>query len=86
MAEEIVKMSSKGQLVVPKSIREQEGFEDSDRFIAVPVEDGVVFKKIDIDVKKEYEELTEEMRNRMEEKGLSEDEVEEAVEWAKERR
>jgi len=52
----------------------------------VPVEDGVVFKKIDIDVKKEYEELTEEMRDKMEQKGLSEDEVEEAVEWAKERR
>jgi len=86
MTEEIVKMSSKGQLVVPKKIREQEGFKDSDRFIAVPVEDGVVFKKIDIDVKKEYEELTEEMRNKMEQRGLSEDEVEEAIEWAKERR
>jgi len=86
MAEEIVRMSSKGQLVVPKEIREQEGFEDSDRFIAVPVEDGVVFKKIDIDVKEKYEDLTESLRSRIEQKGLSEDEVEEAVEWAREQR
>lgn len=84
MAEEIVKMSPKGQLVVPKAIREQAGFEPSDRFIAMPVEDGVIFKKIDIDVEQEYERLSRQVQNRFERGGIEEDDVEDAVEWARE--
>lgn len=83
MAEEIVKMSPKGQLVVPKAIREQAGFEPSDRFIAMPVEDGVIFKKIDIDVEAEYEQLSRQVQERFERSDIDEDEVEDAVEWAR---
>jgi len=84
MSEEIVKMSPKGQLVVPKEIREQAGFNPSDRFIAVSVDDGVMFKKIDFDVEEEYEKLSQQVQQRFEEKGVTEDEVEDAVEWARE--
>lgn len=77
-------MSSKGQLVVPKAIREQAGFEPSDRFIAMPVEDGVIFKKIDIDVEQEYERLSRQVQDRFERLDIEEDEVEGAVEWARE--
>lgn len=83
MAEEIVKMSPKGQLVVPKAIREQAGFEPSDRFIAMPVADGVIFKKIDIDVEAEYEQLSRQVQERFERSDIDEDEVEDAVEWAR---
>jgi bifunctional DNA-binding transcriptional regulator/antitoxin component of YhaV-PrlF toxin-antitoxin module len=55
MSDDIVMMSSKGQLVVPEEIREQAGSDPSDRFIAVPVDDGVLFKKIEFDVREEYE-------------------------------
>lgn len=84
MAEEIVKMSPKGQLVVPKEIREETGFEPSDRFIAMPVEDGVIFKKIDIDVEAEYRKLSEQVQDRFEEQDIDEDVVEDAIEWARE--
>ncbi|XGI83137.1 AbrB/MazE/SpoVT family DNA-binding domain-containing protein [Halorutilales archaeon Cl-col2-1] len=84
MTSEVVKMSDKGQLVVPKEIRDSEGFDPSDRFIAVSVEDGVLFKKLDIDVEEKYEELSQRVQRRLEEKGVAEDEVEEAVEWARE--
>lgn len=77
-------MSPKGQLVVPKAIREQAGFEPSDRFIAMPVEDGVIFKKIDIDVEAEYERLSRQVQDRFEREGINADEVEDAVEWARE--
>lgn len=76
-------MSPKGQLVVPKAIREQAGFKPSDRFIAMPVEDGVIFKKIDIDVEEEYERLSRRVQDRFERQGIDEDEVEDAVEWAR---
>ena len=84
MAEEIVKMSPKGQLVVPKAIREQIGFEPSDRFIAMAVEDGVIFKKIDIDVEQEYDRLSKQVQERFEREGIDEDAVEDAIEWARE--
>lgn len=83
MAEEIVKMSPKGQLVVPKAIREQAGFEPSDRFIAMPVEDGVIFKKIDIDIEQEYERLSQQVQERFEREGIDENEVGDAIEWAR---
>jgi len=83
MAEEIVKMSPKGQLVVPKAIRDEAGFEPSDRFIAMPVEDGVIFKKIDIDIEKEYERLSRQVQERFAQDEIDEDEVEDAVEWAR---
>ena len=37
MEEELVKMSSKGQLVVPGSIRKKEKFKPTDRFVAIDV-------------------------------------------------
>ena len=84
MAEEIVKMSPKGQLVVPKAIREQIGFEPSDRFIAMPVEDGVIFKKIDIDVEQEYDRLSQQVQKRFEREDIDENAVEDAIEWVRE--
>ena len=84
MTDEIVKMSPKGQLVVPKAIRERAGFEPSDRFIAMSVEDGVIFKKIDIDVEAEYARLSRQVQERFEREDVDEDVVEDAVKWARE--
>ncbi|MBN2421099.1 AbrB/MazE/SpoVT family DNA-binding domain-containing protein [Candidatus Woesearchaeota archaeon] len=50
--EELVKMSPKGQLVVPQDIREKLKFAPGDMFVAVQIEDGIVFKKIELDLKK----------------------------------
>ena len=77
-------MSPKGQLVVPKAIREQIGFEPSDRFIAMAVEDGVIFKKIDIDVEQEYDRLSQQVQERFEREDIDENAVEDAIEWVRE--
>ena len=77
-------MSRKGQLVVPKAIREQIGFEPSDRFIAMAVEDGVIFKKIDIDVEQEYDRLSQQVQERFEREDIDENAVEDAIESARE--
>jgi len=84
MTEEIVKMSPKGQLVVPKDIRESAEFNPSDRFIAVQVEDGVMFKKISFDVEEEYEKLSLKVQERFEDKEITKEEVEDAIEQARE--
>lgn len=86
MEEELVKMSEKGQLVVPKSIRKKEGFKNSDRFVAIGVRDGVLFKKIDIPkVKIEFESLSKELQNHLKSQNIKQKDIGGAVKWARER-
>ena len=60
---ELVKMSPKGQLVVPQEIREKEGFESGDRFIPFQIKDGVLFKRVKIpNIKNEFEKLSKEIQ------------------------
>jgi len=43
-----------------------------------------MFKKVDFDVREEYEKLSRDVQERFEAEGVSEDEVEDAIEWARE--
>lgn len=82
--QEMVKMSPKGQLVVPKEIRKNEKFQTSDRFVAFEVKDGVLFKRVNIpNVKAEFKTLSKEIEKRFREKKVTEKNVEEAVQWAR---
>ncbi len=55
METDLVKMSPKGQLVVPQDIRMKESFTAGDRFVPFPVKGGILFKKVEIpDVKAEF--------------------------------
>ena len=87
MEEELVKMSPKGQLVVPREIRTKENFKPSDRFVAFGVKDGVLFKKVDIpDVRAGFESLSKEIAKQFKERNVNEKDVEEAVTWARKKR
>ncbi len=81
---ELVKMSLKGQLVVPREIREREKFKPSDRFIPFYVKEGVLFKKVKIpDVKIEFKSLVKEIETQFRKEKISESDVKEAVKWAR---
>jgi len=43
---EVVTMSSKGQLVIPKSIRKEMGLQERDKFIIVRDSENVILRKI----------------------------------------
>ena len=84
MPQELIKMSSKGQLVVPQRIRERQHFGPSDLFAAFEVKDGIVFKRIRIpDVKVEFSKLSKELARQFREKGVREEDAEEAVRWTR---
>ena len=84
MDTELVKMSPKGQLVVPQEIRAIEGFGPGDRFVPFPVKEGVLFKKVKIpDVKAEFEKLSKEIEKQFKEKKVTPKDVDEAVKWAR---
>tara|TARA_Y100000310_G_scaffold345521_1_gene465949 strand:+ start:1816 stop:2079 length:264 start_codon:yes stop_codon:yes gene_type:complete len=87
MQSELVKMSPKGQLVVPQGIRKEEKFKSGDRFIALPVKDGVLFKRIEIpDVKLEFEKMAKEIQKHFKEKKVTKKDVKDAVKWARRKR
>lgn len=86
MDAEIVKMSSKGQLVVPQDIREEEGFKPSDRFIPFHVKGGVLFKRLKMpNIKAEFNSLAKEVQKQFKKKKVSPKDVDEAVKWARKR-
>ena len=87
MKEELVKMSPKGQLVVPRDIRIKERFQPSDRFVAFGVKGGVLFKRVNIpDVKVEFESLSREIAKQFKERKVKEKDVEEAIKWTRRKR
>lgn len=87
MEEELVKMSPKGQLVVPREIRAKENFKPSDRFVAFGVKGGVLFKRVDIpDVKAEFGSLSKEIARQFSKRKIKGKDVEDAVRWAKRKR
>jgi bifunctional DNA-binding transcriptional regulator/antitoxin component of YhaV-PrlF toxin-antitoxin module len=80
-------MSEKGQLVVPRRIREREGFKSSDRFIAIGVNDGVLFKRVEIpEVKIEFEALSRDIQSHFKKNKIKQSGVAEAVKWARQRK
>ena len=86
MEEELVKMSPKGQLVVPKEIRIKEKFRPSDRFVAFGVKGGVLFKRVNIpDIKVEFESLSKDIAKQFKKRKIKENDAEEAIKWARRR-
>ena len=80
---DLVKMSPKGQLVVPQDIREREDFKSGERFIAFPVKEGVFFKRIKFDVKVEFERLSKDIERQFKRQKIKRSDVIEAIKWSK---
>ncbi len=84
MENEFVKMSPKGQLVVPQEIRKTEEFEAGDRFVAIPVKEGVLFKKVEMpNVKVEFEKLSKEIEAHFKKQKITSKDVKGAIKWVR---
>ncbi len=82
MESDLVKMSSKGQLVVPQEIRDKENFSPGDRFVPFPVKEGVLFKRVVIpDLKAEFEKLSKEVEKQFKKQKVTAKDVDEALKW-----
>ena len=81
---EVVKMSPKGQLVVPRDIREELSLSSGEMFVAIKVKGGIFFRKVNIpDPRKEFEVLAEQVRKKFKKNGVEPKDVAEAVKWAR---
>ena len=81
---DIVKMSPKGQLVVPQEIREKESFQPGDRFIPFPVKGGILFKKVKLpNRQQEFKKLAKEVEAQFKKEKIAPQDVKEAIKWAR---
>lgn len=73
------RMSSKGQVVIPESIRKQLDLNEGVQFLVVGEGDVVVLKVIKLPDKRQFEELIKQARQQAREAGLTEEDVASAV-------
>jgi len=81
---DVTKVSSKGQIVIPKPIRENLKLMEGDKLIAYARGDLIILRRL------EEEEsilslLSRPVRKKMAELGVTRKDIDDAVEWARER-
>jgi len=79
--EDIVKVSPKGQIVIPKDIRKRLALAAGERLLVMSRDEEIIIKKLE---KLSIEEIAERTETAAKEKGLDADTlIDEAVEWAR---
>ncbi|MEE6210309.1 AbrB/MazE/SpoVT family DNA-binding domain-containing protein [Salarchaeum sp. III] len=56
---EVTTVTSKGQITIPSSLREQFGLEEGTKLMVVPTDYGLVLKKIDLPSVEEFQQRVE---------------------------
>lgn len=89
MAVEMVKMSSKGQIVIPQDIRAEICATEGTMFAVVSGRDSIVLKKVTLPSKEELicelKEIAKDGRKRLEAKGIKEADIPNIVEKRRKR-
>jgi len=73
------RMSSKGQVVIPESIRKQLDLKEGAQFLVVGNEDVVILKVVTLPDKSEFDALIKQARQQTKEAGLTQADVTSAV-------
>ena len=72
------------QLVVPQDIREIAHLSPGERFIAFPLQEGVLFKKVEMPkIKMDFESLAKEIEAQFRKNRVRGGDIGEAVKWAR---
>jgi AbrB family looped-hinge helix DNA binding protein len=89
MAIEIIKMSSKGQVVIPQDIRQHINADEGSLFAVMSNKDVVILKKIETPSKEklmaELESIAKEGKIRLQKKGIKEEDIPKIVEKSRKR-
>ena len=80
------RMSSKGQVVIPETIRKRLGLEAGAQFVVIAGDQAVILKPVAPPSLDEFDELLAEARRQARQLGLKQRDIKEAVRKARERR
>ena len=79
------KITSKGQITIPKAVRETMGLEEGDYVIFEPEDDRIILRPAALDPNEDFEALAERIAERFERYGISRSDVADAIGWARKR-
>jgi len=80
MEVELTRISEKGQVVIPSSLRKEMGIKRSDRFLVFGEDGTVVLKKIeDTALKESFDEIAAPLRKAAKQLGLTKADVKKAI-------
>jgi len=82
--DKMIRVSSKGQIVLPKRLRESKGIHEGDYVVAREVDDGVLITKNQPGTW--LESLTKELRNEVEAEGFTRADLHELIHAIRKRR
>lgn len=82
---ETARMSSKGQVVIPESIRHQLGLATGQQFVVVGDGDVIVLKSIDVPTMRDFDRMIRQARQAARQAGMRRSDVAEAVGRARRR-
>ena len=76
---ETTSMSSKGQVVIPRNLREKLNIKKGEKFIVIGSDETILLKKIQMPSFKGFEKLLKETRKFVKEKNIKESDVDRAI-------
>nr|MBA4405235.1 AbrB family transcriptional regulator [Nanoarchaeum sp.] len=80
MEVEITRISEKGQVVIPKSLRKEMNIKKADQFLIFGEGNTVILKKIEKPaIKKSFDEISAPLRKAAKQAGLTKEDLEKAI-------
>lgn len=80
MEVELTKISEKGQIVIPSSLRKEMGIRKSDQFLVFGEDNTVILKKIEkLAIKKTFDEIAKPLQKAAKLAGLQKKDLEKAI-------
>ena len=80
---EITSVSSRGQVVIPQSLRERLRIHEGEKFIVIGKDDTIILKKVEMPPFKGIDNLLKKTRELAKKKGLKQVDIEEAIREAR---
>ena len=76
----IIRVSSKGQIVIPAAWRKKMGIKDGEELLAIGDDESLVIKRIErTSLKKEFDEAVGKVRKKVKKLGVTKKDVKEAI-------
>lgn len=80
----LAKMTSKGQITIPKDIRDKMNAKKGDYFLfELKGNNKVEIKKAELSTSEKFEKVAQRIQKKFEEHGITRKDVEEAIRWAR---
>ena len=76
---EITSVSSRGQVVIPQSLRDKMKIQTGEKFVVIGEEDTIVLKKLEMPSFNGIDKLLKKTRDFAKKRGIKESDVEEAI-------